>query len=381
MVEFPTFATSDAQVEEEEPEPTPQITVVEAGDEYGKFVAEPLPQGYGMTLGNPIRRVLYGSLPGSAVTWVKVEGVLHEYATIPHVKEEVAEFLLNVKDIRLRSEVDRPGKLRLEVAGQGEVVAGDIMASADFEVVNPELHLATLDSDDAKLSVELNVERGVGYSEAAHGDGLPIGVLPVDAIYTPMKKVNYGIESIRVGQRTDFERLVVEVWTDGSITPVEALKQAGDILVNHFFLFKNAQKESPDGDGGPSIPSMITPEQYNTLVEQLELSSRTLNCLKRAGIDKVGEILELSKAELLQIRNFGEKSLSELYDRLRERDLLPPDLDPDIVKEEEPEEAEETESADDEDQVEEQEAPVDDEAEVVSVGIEMPQIEGQGDES
>jgi DNA-directed RNA polymerase subunit alpha len=302
---------------------------VEANDTYGKFVAEPLSQGYGITLGNPMRRILFGSLPGTAVTWVKIEDVLHEYTTIPHVKEEVSEFLLNVKGIRLSSSVDRPGKLRLEVTGQGEVSAGDIMASADFEVVNPELHLATLDSDEARLSVEFNVERGFGYVVAAQGDGLPIGVLPVDAIYSPTRKVNYKIEKVRIGQRTDFERLVLEVWTDGSVTPVGAVREAANILAAQFYLFVNTDVETTD-DPDPLIPLTVTPEQFNTPVERLDLSSRTLNCLKRAGIDKVGQVLGMKKTELLQIRNFGEKSMNELYDRLRELDLLPPELDPDL---------------------------------------------------
>jgi DNA-directed RNA polymerase subunit alpha len=283
-----------------------------------------------MTLGNPLRRVLYSSLPGTAVTWVKIETVLHEYTTIANVKEEVWEFLLNVKGIRLRSEVDRPAKLRLEVAGEGEVCAGDIMASSDFEVVNPELHLATLDSAEARLSVEFNVERGKGYVVAAHDEGQPISVLPVDAIFTPIRKVNYTIESTRVGQRTDFERLVLEVWTDASVTPVEAVRQASNILVNQFFLFANVQKVAEDGAEGPTLALKIPAEHYNIPVERLELSSRTLNCLKRAGIDKVGEVLEMGKAELLRIRNFGEKSYTELYGRLREMDLLPPDLDPEV---------------------------------------------------
>jgi len=333
MLSFQTFATEETAADEPEPIPSPRIEIVEADERYGKFIAEPLPEGYGMTLGNPLRRVLYSSLSGTAVTWVKIEGVLHEYTTIPHVKEEVSELLLNVKGIRLRSEVDRPGKLRLEVAGQGEVCAGDIMASSDFEVVNPELHLATLDSDQARLSVELNVERGLSYVEASKGEGLPIGVLPVDAIYTPTRKVNYSTESIRVGQRTDFERLIIEIWTDGSISPVDAMQQAGNILVGHFFLFANAQRAIDADEKGSPIALQISAEEYNISAERLELSSRTLNCLKRASLDKVGQILEMKRTDLLQIRNFGEKSLAELYDRLRVNDLLPADLDPDIEKE------------------------------------------------
>ena len=221
----------------------------------------------------------------------------HEYATIPYIKEEVSEILLNVKSVRLRSEVDRPGKLRLEVSGEGEVCAGDIMASSDFQVVNPELHLATMDSAQAELSVELNVERGTGYGrEAAHGDGQPIGVLPVDAVFTPIRKVSYTIEPTRVGQRADFERLVLEVWTDGSITPVEGVRQAANILVNEFFLFANVEKTVDDGGDGSGVMLHIPAEQYNIPVERLDLSSRTLNCLKRADVNKVGEVLEMKQA-------------------------------------------------------------------------------------
>jgi DNA-directed RNA polymerase subunit alpha len=324
VLEFQTVGKNTAA--EEEQIPSPRLTILESGDRYGKFAVEPIERGYGMTLGNPLRRVLYSALPGTAVTWVKIDGVLHEYGTIPHVKEEVAEFLLNVKGIRLRSQVDRTGKLRLEVSGAGEVSAGDIMASSDFEVVNPELHLATLDSAKAKLSVELNVERGTGYRVAAHGNGLPIGVLPVDAIFSPIRKVNYRVEPTRVGQRTDFERLTLEVWTDGTLTPVESVKQAANLLVKHFFLFTSVQAAGGEGGDATPIALRISPEQYNIPVEKLELSSRTLNCLKRAGIDKVGQVLEMKKTELLQIRNFGEKSLSELYGRLASMNLLPPEL-------------------------------------------------------
>lgn len=332
MLDFQPLTQSDSTTdEEEEPIPTPVVTVVESDNHYGKFLIEPIQQGSGITIGNPLRRVLYSSLPGTAITWVKIEDILHEYTTIPHVKEEVSEFLLNVKGIRLKSAVERPGKLRLEVAGQGEVCAGDIMASSDFEVVNPELHLATLDSDEAKLSVEFNVEGGTGYKASSHGQGLPIGVLPVDAVYTPVRKVNYNIESMRVGQHTNFERLLMEIWTDGSITPIDALRQAANILIGQLFLLANTQIDPAEvGDGGIPVALKISPEQYNTPVESLNLASRTLNCLKRSSIDKVGEILVLKKSDLLKIRNFGEKSANELYDRLRELDMLPAELDPNL---------------------------------------------------
>ena len=331
MVEFDILTSPETMPAESEPEPVPRIEVEEETDRYGKFLIAPLLQGYGMTLGNPLRRVLYSSLTGSAVTWVKIDGVLHEYTTIPNVKEQVSDILINIKGVRLRSSVDRPGKLRLEVAGQGEVSAGDIMASSDFEVVNPEWHIATLDSDDATLSIELNVERGTGYDEATKGEGLPIGVLPVDAVYTPILKVNYSIENTRVGQRTDLERLIVEVWTDGSISPVDAMRQAGSALVESFFLFANTHRGGEEDQAGTPAALLLTPEQYNTEVEKLDLSSRTLNCLKRASIDKVGQVLELKRPDLLEIRNFGEKSLNELYGKLRELELMPAELDPDLA--------------------------------------------------
>lgn len=202
MVYDMTTFMPEIPYEEEEPVQDPSIRIEVDEDRYGEFVIEPLEPGYGVTLGNPMRRILYSGLEGTAITSVKIEGVQHEYETISNVKEQVTEILLNVKAIRLRSEVDRPGKLRLEVAGEGQVSAADIMASADFEVVNPDLHLATLDSTDAKLSLEMNVERGKGYKEAIEDEGQSIGVLPIDAIFTPIRKVNYTVERTRVGQRT-----------------------------------------------------------------------------------------------------------------------------------------------------------------------------------
>ena len=305
------------------PPPKPQIKPLEVGDTYGKFVAEPLERGYGTTVGNPLRRVLLSSIPGTAVTWVKIDGLQHEYSTVPHVKEDVMEILLNVKAIRLRSLSDRPGKLRLEVSGEGRVCAGDIVTSSDFEIVNPELHLATLDSAEAQLSMELNVEQGKGYVPASGANGLPIGILPVDAIFSPVRKVNYAVERTRVGQVTDYERLVLDVWTDGTITPVEAMRQAASILVNHFFLFSGFPGTAEGIGEGAGRGLAIPAEQYSMPVEKLELSARTVNCLKRAHINKVGEVLEMSAADLLKISNFGEKSLEELYDRLRQMGLMP----------------------------------------------------------
>ena len=297
----------------------PEIRVIESEDTYGKVAVEPLPSGFGLTIGNPLRRILLSSTNGSAVTWVKIDDVVHEYAAVPGVKEEVMELLLNVKRIRIRSQSDRAGKMRLDVTGEGRVCAGDISTSSDFEIVNPELHLATLDSNDAHLSIEFNVEQGVGYQTAAQADGAasqPVGVLPVDAVFSPVRKVNYNVERTRVGQVTDYERLVMEVWTDGTIKAVEAIQQAAENLVNHFFLFSNLNRVAEEGS--ERTPLVVSPEIYQTPIEKLELSPRTLNCLKRSHISKVGEVLEMSDDELLKIRNFGEKSLVELKEKLAE---------------------------------------------------------------
>ncbi len=303
----------------------PSIHIVEATDTYGKVSLEPLQQGYGITVGNPLRRILLSSIKGSAITWVKIENVVHEYTAIPGVKEEVMDLLLNIKRIRIHSQSERTGKMRLEVAGEGRICAGDIATSADFEIVNPELHLATLDSADANLFIEFNVEPGVGYQPATQSEGvsgLPVGVLPVDAIFNPVRKVDYSVERTRVGQVTDYERLVLEVWTDGTITPVEALREAADTLVQHFFLYTDLSRASDTRVDRPSLN--LSPEIYQTPIERLDLSARTLNCLKRAHITRVGEVLEMSDDELLKVRNFGEKSLTELRERLAERGMGSP---------------------------------------------------------
>ncbi|PKB79319.1 MAG: DNA-directed RNA polymerase subunit alpha [SAR202 cluster bacterium Io17-Chloro-G9] len=300
----------------------PEVHVLESEGTYGKVSVEPLQRGFGLTIGNPLRRILLSSTNGSAITWVKIDDVVHEYAAIPGVKEEVMELLLNVKRIRIRAQAERSGKMRLDVSGEGRVCAGDIATSSDFEIVNPELHLATLDSEEARLSIEFNVEQGVGYEPAVQSegaDGLPVGVLPVDAIFSPVRKVNYNVERTRVGQVTDYERLVLEVWTDGTIKPEEAVRRAAESLVNHFFLFSNLDQVAEAGVD--RAPLMVSPEIYQTPIERLDLSHRTLNCLKRAHITKVGEVLEMADDELLKIRNFGEKSLDELHEKLNDRGI------------------------------------------------------------
>ena len=328
VTDFTAMSILDAPEEEEEDiVANPRISVAEASETYGKFVIGPLDPGYGVTLGNPLRRVLYNSLSGSAVTWVKIEGTLHEYSNIDNVKEEVSDILLNVKNLRIRTESESVGQLRLVTRGEGKITAGDITASSEITVVNTDQHLATLDSADAELDMVLNVEHGKGYKVADSSEGHPIGVIPIDAVFTPVRKVNYTINQTRVGQRTDFEELHLEVWTDGSKYPVEAVIEAANILVNQFFLFTKAE-DAQEGSDGVSMD--IPAEHYNMTVEELELSSRTLNCLKRAALNKVGEVMEKSKNELLEIRNFGEKSYRELYDRFRELEILPEHLDPEL---------------------------------------------------
>ena len=315
------------EIEEEEIVANPRISVAEASETYGKFVIGPLDPGYGVTLGNPLRRVLYNSLSGSAITWVQIEGILHEYSNIENVKEEVSEILLNVKNLRIRTEGDFSGQLRLVAGGEGKITASDISPSLEVTVVNTDQHIATLDSADAEINMVLNVDHGKGYKVAESSEGHAIGVIPIDAVFTPVRKVNYTINQTRVGQRTDFEELHFEVWTDGSKYPVEAVIEAANILVNQFFLFTKAE-DAQEGSDGVSMD--IPAEHYNMTVEELELSSRTLNCLKRAALNKVGEVMEKSKSDLLEIRNFGEKSYRELYDKFRELEILPEHLDPEL---------------------------------------------------
>jgi DNA-directed RNA polymerase subunit alpha len=303
--------------------PKLELKVLEAGDTFGRFSLDPLEHGLSITLGNPLRRLMLSSIQGTAVTWVKIDGVMHEFSTIPNVKEDVTEILMNIKSIRLKSLVERPGKMRLDVKGRKKVTAGDIVSSAEFEVVNPNLHLATLDSPDAYLSIEFNIEQGKGYVPAYQRNGLDIGVLPVDAVFTPVRKVNFLTERTRVGQRTDYERLILEVWTDETITPIQAVQKAAQILVDHMDLFLNIEKQKEDVEGKLARTSHLTHEQYEIPVEDLGLSTRTLNCLRRANIDNAGQVFEKTDNDLLSIRNFGEQSLHELHDRLAQMYLFP----------------------------------------------------------
>jgi len=307
-----------------EPPTHPAIEIGEIEGNYGRFIVEPLERGFAVTLGNALRRVLLNSLQGAAIIAVQIDGVEHEYTTIPGMREDVTELLLNFKTVRLKAHSIRPGTLRLEVQGPGQVTAGDIQPSADFDIVNPEIYLTSLDSAKNRLSIEFHVETGKGFVPAAPVEGTPIGTLPVDAIFTPIRKVNFTIEKTRVGQVTDYERLVLEVATDGSISPLEAIREAAQILVDSFGQFSSLGLDTDDTAEFSGIAASVHSEHYGLAIERLELSARTLNCLKRSRINKVGELLEMTHEELLKIKNFGDKSLDELYERLRANGITPP---------------------------------------------------------
>jgi DNA-directed RNA polymerase subunit alpha len=294
-----------------------KIECVESKDNFGRFRVEPLEKGFAITLGNALRRVLLSYLPGAAVTRVKIEGIQHEFSTIPLVKEDVTEFLLNVKAIRLKPLSGQPGKLILNVEREGRVCAADIEPSTDFEIVNPELYLATLDSPEAKLYVELDIELGEGYREAESSDNLPIGVIPVDAIFTPIRKVNFTIEPTHISRETSQERLELEVWTDSTISPVEAISQSAKILTEQLAPFIDYAKVSRIEAEKQAIRATIPDEKYNMPVEQLDLSVRTMNCLRRGGITTVGEIINRGEKGLMSLHNFGQKSRQEVEERLK----------------------------------------------------------------
>jgi len=299
----------------------PDIECVESKDNFGRFLAQPLEKGFGVTLGNSLRRVLLSYLPGAAVTRIRIEGIQHEFSTIPHVKEDVTEFLLNVKELKLIPLSGQPAKLTLEVEGEGRVCAADIKPSTDFEIANPELYLATLDSPDAKLYVELDVELGEGYRQAESVDNLPVGTIPVDAIFTPIRKVNFTVEPTHVGQESSREQLYLEVWTDGTISPVDAISRSAAILVEQLTPFVNYARVSLVKEEKELVGLAIPEELSNMPVDQLNLSVRTMNCLRRGGIATVGQIITTGEKGLLSLRNFGQKSRQEIEQRLSELGL------------------------------------------------------------
>ncbi len=289
---------------------------------YGKFVVEPLERGYGVTLGNSLRRILLSSLPGAAVTSVRIDGILHEFSTIPGVKEDVTEIILNLKKLAISLHGDDRKRAMINVTGPCEVTGADIIADQDLEIINPDLHIATLE-DNATLVMEINIATGRGYvpAEQNKDENTPIAVIPVDSIYTPVRKVNFTVENTRVGQVTDYERLILEIWTDGSITPEEGVSLGAKILEEHLKLFIGLI------DSTDKIEIMTDKEEdtkdkvLEMSIEELELSVRSFNCLKRAGINTVQELTLKTEDEMIKIRNLGRKSLDEVKNKLAEMGL------------------------------------------------------------
>ena len=301
----------------------PKIEVEASSRNYGHFVISPLESGYGITLGNSLRRVLLSSLPGAAVTSISVSGVHHEFSTIDYVLEDATRLILNVKQVRFKSTSAEPVRISVEVYNEGPVTAGDLNCPPEVEIVNPDLYLLFADSNDVDLDIEMVVERGRGYSPAEERMHLPLGEIPVDAIFSPVKKASYRVERTRIGQQTDYDKLNLEVWTDGTISPEDSMRQAADILVQHLSVFvgtSTVMVEQPEEEE-ESIPSRVA----EAPIEELELTVRAYNCLKRAGITRIGEILkrmEKGEDEMLAIRNFGKKSLDELVEKLGEKGYM-----------------------------------------------------------
>lgn len=298
----------------------PNIECIKIDDEnnYSKFVCEPLERGYGVTIGNSLRRILLSSLPGCAITSAKIEGVLHEFSSIPNVVEDVPEIIVNLKNVRLKFSENEEKKLRINFKGEGEVKAGDIETDETVEILNPDLHIATV-SEGGHLNIELTANRGRGYlsSDKNKKPDQDISVLPIDSIYTPVKKVNYQVENTRVGQMVDLDRLVIEVWTDGSLKPYEALSLAAKIMTGHLELFIDLSEATKN------TKIMIEKEEnkkeriLEKSIEELELSVRSFNCLKRAGIATVEDLTNKTEADMMKVRNLGKKSLDEVTAKLR----------------------------------------------------------------
>ncbi len=287
---------------------------------YGKFVVEPLERGFGITLGNSLRRVLLSSLPGVAVTSVKIDGVVHEFATIPGVKEDVTEIVLNLKGVAAKLYCDGPKTVRIEATGEGEVTAGSIKQSDEIEILNPEWHIATLD-ESAKLIMEITFDKGRGYVPAERNkqavlEKNDINTLPVDSIYTPVLKVNYTVEDTRVGQITDYDKLAIEVWTDGTSTAQEAVSLAARVLTEHLNLFVNLSEEGLGAEIMVEKDDKGKEKALEMTIEELDLSVRSFNCLKRAGINTVEDLINKSEEEMMKVRNLGRKSLEEVVAKL-----------------------------------------------------------------
>ena len=305
---------------------TPQVRKLETSANYGKFDIEPLDPGFGTTLGNTLRRVLLSSLWGAAVTSIQIDGVAHEFTAIPHVKEDVTEVILNLKKLRLKSFTEDPITLLLDVKGPAEVRASHIQATSDVEIVNPDLYICTL-AAKGHLRMELNVERGKGYVPAERNkrEGQPIGVIPIDSIFSPVEKANFVVEKTRVGQSTDYDRLIIEVWTDGTMSPEEAVSHSAELFTQHLNLFvrfrDSIEKHEQEMRGEKTGQNRL----MDTPIEELDLSVRAFNCLKANEIQTVGQLLQKREEELLALRNFGRKSLDEIKEKLVEKGFIKPE--------------------------------------------------------
>ncbi len=297
----------------------PNIECLEVNDveNYAKFVCEPLERGYGMTIGNSLRRILLSSLPGAAITSVRIEGVVHEFSTIPNVVEDVPEIIVNLKSVRLRAHDNEEKIIKIDFKGEGEVTAGDIVTDASVEILNPDLHIATV-AEGGHLQMEMTVERGRGYNVADKNKkpNQAIDVLPIDSIFTPVKKVNYSIENTRVGQTVDYDKLTIEVWTDGSLKPYEALSLAAKVMTGHLELFIDLSETAKNTQVMVEKEESKKGKVLEMPIEDLELSVRSYNCLKRAGIATVEDLANKTEADMMKVRNLGKKSLDEVINKL-----------------------------------------------------------------
>jgi len=309
----------------------PKVETDAQARNYGRFIIGPMESGYGITIGNVLRRVLLSSLEGAAIVSMQVRGIHHEFSTIPHVREDMTSLLLNLKQIRFKfaEGAEDQARLRLEVKGEGVVVAGDIVCPPTLEVINPEQYLLTTDSPEADLEIEMTVSLGRGYSPAEERGKLPVAEIPTDAIFSPVRRVSYKVERARIGQVSNFDRLIIELWTDGTISPAEALSTGAQLVVKHMTSIADVGDVTLEVE--PEVEESWIPERIaETNIEELDLSVRAFNCLKRAGITKVGEILERldrDEEELLAIRNFGQKSLDELKLNLEAKGFWPLEKD------------------------------------------------------
>ena len=298
----------------------PDIKCLEIDEKtnYAKFVCEPLERGYGVTIGNSLRRILLSSLPGAAITSVKIEGVVHEFSTIQNVVEDVPEIIVNLKMVRLKLPDNEERIVRIDYKGEGEVKAGDIITDGTVEVLNPDLHIATL-AEGAHLQIEMTVEKGRGYNSAEKNkkDTQALGVLPIDSIFTPVKKVNYAVENTRVGQNIDYDKLTIELWTDGSLAPYEALSLAAKVMTGHLELFIDLSETAKNTQVMIEKEENKKEKVLEMSIEDLELSVRSFNCLKRAGIATVEDIAKMTESEMMKVRNLGKKSLDEVTLKLR----------------------------------------------------------------